>query len=138
MAVDKTCLRRIISQIESGVIKCNCHQACSEDLYKTSLTAGAINTKFFSFIKSIKTLEKVNNETYTASFPRDSRTILGLKVYYRTLLLRTVLERPAYSWETLVANIGGNLGFFMGLTLITFFEIFEFFCDIILAFIKYR
>ncbi|GFV38926.1 degenerin-like protein unc-105, partial [Trichonephila clavipes] len=32
-------------------------------------------------------------------------------------------------WETLVANIGGNLGFFMGLTLVTFLEITEFIWD---------
>lgn len=39
-------------------------------------------------------------------------------------------------WETLIANIGGNLGFFMGLTLVTFLEIFEFFWDVMCAMCK--
>lgn len=44
-----------------------------------------------------------------------------------------------FQWETLIANVGGNLGFFMGLTLVTFMEVFEFFWDILVTTIrKYR
>ncbi|GFW91965.1 hypothetical protein TNCV_2152451 [Trichonephila clavipes] len=40
------------------------------------------------------------------------------------------------AWETLVANIGGNLGFFMGLTLVTFVEVIEFVWDVIATIIR--
>ncbi|GBL92013.1 hypothetical protein AVEN_102571-1 [Araneus ventricosus] len=69
-------------------------------------------------------------------FCRWFRTLLGLKVYYRTLSLENITERPAYSWETLVANIGDNLGFFMGLTVITFVELAELLYDLIIVLIK--
>ncbi|CAL1275783.1 unnamed protein product [Larinioides sclopetarius] len=55
--------------------------------------------------------------------------MVGVKVYYNTFQVSKYREVPSYSWETLVANIGGNLSFFLGLTLVTFLEITEFIWD---------
>ncbi|CAL1275787.1 unnamed protein product [Larinioides sclopetarius] len=60
----------------------------------------------------------------------DVKSMVGVKVYYNTFQVSNSNEVASYSWETLMANIGGNLGFFMGLTLVTFLEIAEFIWDI--------
>ncbi|CAL1283675.1 unnamed protein product [Larinioides sclopetarius] len=83
-------------------------------------------------------VELIENETIRCNCFQACRTLLGLKVYYRTLSLENITERAAYSWETLVANIGGNLGFFMGLTIITFVELAELLYDLIIVLIKHH
>ncbi|GIX92072.1 degenerin-like protein unc-105 [Caerostris darwini] len=60
----------------------------------------------------------------------EMKSMVGVKVYYNTFQVSKHNEVASYSWETLMANIGGNLGFFMGLTLVTFLEITEFIWDI--------
>ncbi|GFR00467.1 degenerin unc-8 [Trichonephila clavata] len=84
-------------------------------------------------------VELIENETIQCNCNQAcSTTLLELKVYYRTLTLENITESPAYSWETLIANIGGNLGFFMGLTIMTFAEIVELICDIVFIMIKLK
>ncbi|KAF8773986.1 Acid-sensing ion channel 2 like protein [Argiope bruennichi] len=135
--MQRYCADEVVELIENETIRCNCFQACNENSYYTSLSASAINNKYFHLVKSANTIVRLDNGTYKTSH-QSNRTLLGLKVYYRTLSLENITERPAYSWETLVANIGGNLGFFMGLTIITFVELVELLYDILIVLIKHH
>ena len=53
--------------------------------------------------------------------------IFRVEVYFETLSYEMVREQPQYGWEHLLSNIGGALGLWLGLSIITVFE----FCELI-------
>ncbi|GBM25963.1 Degenerin unc-8 [Araneus ventricosus] len=115
------------------VPECDCRSPCSEAVYSYTVASSKLNENYYKTAKAIRTLNfdsegriKYMNYTHTKS-------MLGVKVYFNSFLVSSQKEVPSYSWETLMANIGGNLGFFMGLTLVTFLEIAEFIWDFILT-----
>ncbi|XP_054706854.1 amiloride-sensitive sodium channel subunit alpha-like [Uloborus diversus] len=124
------CMYNVITDIESGTIPCGCKPPCQEKVYSYSSSASQLNENYFKAVKEILTLSHSGRENFTVRNASDNNCMIGVKVYYRTFQVDKDVEIASYSWETLVANIGGNLGFFMGLTLVTFVEIFEFLWDI--------
>ena len=51
--------------------------------------------------------------------------LLFVKLYFSTLNYDEKIERKSFDQSTLVANIGGFLGLFLGASVVTFFEIIE-------------
>ncbi|GIX74766.1 degenerin-like protein unc-105 [Caerostris extrusa] len=115
---------------------CNCLSPCSETIYEYAVTSSKLNQNFYRMVKAIRTLRVDPNGNQTYMSYEDKKSMVGIKVYYNTFQVSTNKEVPNYSWETLMANIGGNLGFFMGLTLVTFLEIAEFIWDFITTFLR--
>ncbi|GIX92056.1 degenerin-like protein unc-105 [Caerostris darwini] len=115
---------------------CNCLSPCSETVYEYAVTSSKLNQNFYRMVKAIRTLNVGPNGNQTYMSYEDRKSMVGIKVYYNTFQVSTNKEVPNYSWETLMANIGGNLGFFMGLTLVTFLEIAEFIWDFITTFLR--
>ncbi|XP_022255435.1 degenerin-like protein asic-1 [Limulus polyphemus] len=76
-----------------------------------------------------------NGDLYTCSDEFNSN-FAGLHVYIPNRSYRETIEVEQYSWETLMANIGGNLGLFMGISLITIVDCVEFLWEMILYFSK--
>lgn len=133
MVTEANCVNKVLGDIEHNRIDCKCYPPCRETQYATSLSTSAINTEFFNLVKGVKTLKPTDDIGLQNFGITGSATMLGLKVYYRTLQVESFEEVPSYSWETLIANVGGNLGFFMGLSIVTFVEVFEFLWDILLS-----
>ena len=59
--------------------------------------------------------------------------LLFVKLYFSTLNYDEKIERKSFDQSTLVANIGGFLGLFLGASVVTLCEIVEVFCHIIMV-----
>ncbi|XP_063725435.1 uncharacterized protein LOC134853378 [Symsagittifera roscoffensis] len=73
-----------------------------------------------------------NDTMYYRWFERDMmemlrQNFLRVEVYFEALSYEHVREQPQYGWEHLLSNIGGALGLWLGLSIITVFE----FCELI-------
>ncbi|GBM25968.1 Acid-sensing ion channel 4 [Araneus ventricosus] len=112
---------------------CNCRSPCSENVYSYSVTSSKLNENYYKTAKAIRTLNMDSEKRIKYVDYTHEKSMLGVKVYFNSFQVSNQREVPSYSWETLMANIGGNLGFFMGLTLVTFLEIAEFIWDFILT-----
>lgn len=64
------------------------------------------------------------------------KNIVLLNVFYENLATSFIQEIPEVSPDALFANIGGNLGLFIGMSLLSFVEFFEFGVEIILLSFK--
>ncbi|GIX74762.1 hypothetical protein CEXT_566861 [Caerostris extrusa] len=64
--------------------------------------------------------------------------LMGVVVFYQTMSITNLSETSIYSWEFLIANIGGSLGLLLGASLITFVEIGEFIADFIIKMCRRR
>ncbi|GBN33408.1 hypothetical protein AVEN_83445-1 [Araneus ventricosus] len=102
-------------------------------VYSSSAASSRLNWKFFNTVKAIRTLELIDGKELRHVNYSLQKGMLGVNVYFNSFEVSRQSEVSSYSWETLMANIGGNLGFFMGFTLITFLELAEFIWDSILA-----
>ncbi|XP_055932808.1 acid-sensing ion channel 1A-like [Argiope bruennichi] len=131
--LEKLCSEMVMDNINSfrDLSYCDCRSPCSETVYSYTVASSKLNENYYKTAKAIRTLNldsegKVKYMNYT-----HTKSMLGVKVYFNSFLVSSQKEVPSYSWETLMANIGGNLGFFMGLTLVTFLEIAEFIWDFV-------
>jgi hypothetical protein len=77
-----------------------CPDACSKKIYETYT--------YHSF-----------NQNYADSF-------FNLRVYFTSTHLLDISQYPKTTWADLMSKIGGTLGFFVGLRLLSFIDIFQF------------
>ena len=73
--------------------------------------------------------EYVNFETYKKSF-------IGLNIYYPYLKYTEIVEVEKFSLIDLLSNIGGTLGLFLGISFLSFIEIFEILFEIFLVLVR--
>jgi hypothetical protein len=69
-------------------------------------------------------------------FPRE---YAELNVFYETFYYTAVSQFPKVTWQSLLGNVGGLFGLFLGASFLSFGEIFEFsFCVVKILFLALR
>lgn len=116
-----------------------CPLECDSIVYETSVNTATYPSDYY--IKILKQQngfkEKFKNYELTNSLIKSS--ILMLTVYYKDLRYTFIEENPAITFDTIVGIVGGEFGFFIGASLLSFVEIFETFAKIFILFIgKYK
>lgn len=78
----------------------------------------------------------MENAELTYSNLRES--ILSLHIYYEELEYTMISEQPALSLIDVISNVGGTLGLFIGISLLSIFEILEIAIKIISVLCKHK
>jgi hypothetical protein len=75
------------------------------------------------------------DETYAKEIPLEmdelKKSILLINVFYKRMSHLRLQESPAITSDSLVSSIGGNMGLFLGMSILTILEIVEFIYNII-------
>ncbi|CAL4137275.1 unnamed protein product, partial [Meganyctiphanes norvegica] len=135
--LDKICMEIIKFEFMKGELKCkHCHPECSEMQYSTTVTTNEDNLRYHTIVQNIRG-KKSGDDLCINHLPSDSTAdhnlaTVRLHLYLDSMANELVTESPAFSFETLVCNMGGNLGLFIGMSLITILEVLEFIFDIVL------
>ena len=64
------------------------------------------------------------------------KNILSLTIYYPDLSYTKISESPKLSTSNLISNIGGTMGLYVGISLLSLVEIIELIIEIILIIMK--
>ncbi|XP_048252291.1 amiloride-sensitive sodium channel subunit gamma-like [Haliotis rufescens] len=124
------CIKDIIKEKQSGELKCEhtCRSTCRVyDFEKqVSMTRWPANhydpaVKF----KVKKWSSTFVNDLFSEENSRDS--LLAINVYFSELSLQTIEEEPAYEFESLLSDFGGQLGLWMGISVLSVCEVLELF-----------
>ena len=117
------CVRpRMAVYYEKG---CDCLHPCKKTTYDYSLSMLHYPTPMV--------LHQAHQETWAYQNETDiHKNMLQVYVYYRSLQQTIIEQVPSYRLDELIANIGGQLGLFLGASIITLLEMCEF--GFILAF----
>ena len=112
----------------------SCPTECEYVTYDTTISSSQYPTKTYKTILSYK----INNsEIFNSAKDELARTsILALNVFYRSDMFKTIKEKPSIEGEIFVSNIGGALGLFLGISVLSLVELFEILFEICLAFFE--
>ena len=105
------------------VTKCDCQYPCKYTEYETQLSTLSLPTPSY-----ISQATEWNLTHTTIDAIRENAIVL--KVYFPNLQITKVKQFKAYSAFELISNLGGQLGLFLGASLISLGELLEFMLQI--------
>ena len=100
----------------------SCPPSCQETTYSATVSTGKWPTYNY-FVALLHSSGFTGN--FSAIVQRYESTVLKLDVYFETLILEKIESRPAYTWNRLLADIGGQLGLLLGFSILTAVEMVE-------------
>ncbi|XP_035828247.1 amiloride-sensitive sodium channel subunit gamma-2 [Aplysia californica] len=133
------CLVEILSEYNSGTLQCDCPSPCEETLYSKALSTRTWPTSEYATIL-VEYLCAHLNDTVCQEYASKSRSdlaasFLKIVVYFEDLNYENITEQPDYEPFQFVSDIGGTIGLWIGLSLISVFEVFQFFYELLHFFI---
>jgi hypothetical protein len=107
-----------------------CPLECESFTYTYSLaSSGPINPMHLKGVKQYLVSQNITNNNITDEELASSLAFVN--IYYNHLGYTEIIEKPSYTTLSLISNVGGTLGLFMGLSLLSLFEFVEIFIILI-------
>ena len=78
-----------------------------------------------AFINMVKQTSTATNTTTTIDYDFISKNTLLINIFYNTMGYTYIEESPAMTIDNLIAIFGGNLGLFLGVTILSIVEFIE-------------
>ncbi|XP_033116223.1 acid-sensing ion channel 4-like, partial [Anneissia japonica] len=113
------CGAGVLEKLKNGSLaECECPVPCAYTSFSTSVTYADIPN--LSVVNEIYKLYGISATTFTKNY-------ILLDVYYEELNLQVFKQTPAMTFSALLSDIGGQLGLFIGGSVITLFEVGQYF-----------
>lgn len=103
---------------------CDCPISCDETVYNMQISS-TIWPKYGDDNSIKQDSKKINDSYCTVICPKTQESRLRLKIYYDTFETIIYKQRPMYQSSELLSQIGGQMGLWLGLSLIAVFECLE-------------
>lgn len=118
----------ILSTEYKSKLKDKCPLECETVSYEVKQNFIKYPTE--SYVKGLQKSDKIksifgNQTNITLEFLREK--ILFLNFYYNDLKQIEITESPNLTWDVLISGIGGTLGLFLGVSVLSIFEFVEIF-----------
>ncbi|XP_070190671.1 degenerin-like protein unc-105 [Littorina saxatilis] len=130
------CLVRVNDDFERGVSGCEdeCLPACQETTFTEEVSMGVwpSEASLGELQNKLHMLPKVLLEGYNQTDVTFFRKNLAkVHIYYKQLNYERIETEPAYNWYRLLSDLGGQLGLWLGFSLLTAVEFLELVCIVI-------
>ncbi|RNA25614.1 amiloride-sensitive sodium channel subunit gamma-like [Brachionus plicatilis] len=120
--------------LDKGCLK-ECPQECEYTKYDLTVSSSLFPTKTYSKImmynENISKNFDFENHQFENEYKKALTSVLSVKIYFKSDLVTNVRQKPKISNEVFISNIGGTLGLFLGLSLISVLEFIEFLIEIL-------
>ena len=116
------CIQNSLNRIEFQ--QCDCRLYCDDETYTTVVNRNTWppNWQAPSFLQLINKMEGRNNSGLSANSIRNR--LIKVSIYYENFRELVFEERPLFDLSTVAGNLGGQMGLFMGASLLSLAEIF--------------
>lgn len=101
-----------------------CPSGCETTSYTTKVEVVKYNPSSYRFSKSVEVIRQYNDVTNMTDAEIKAR-LLNLYVFIDDLSHQEIYQIEKVTKSDLLSNIGGTLGLFMGISLISFVEVLE-------------
>jgi hypothetical protein len=133
-----SCLSVSKAKFQSSSIneKCSsdCPLECSSVSYDAAVTLATYPTSFYSSWLQLQSnlLQKFqNNQTTTAKI---QSSVVKLNIFYNSMTYTSITDTATITWDSLLGSIGGHIGLFLGMSVLTFCEVIEIICEMVRIF----
>ncbi|XP_032222736.2 acid-sensing ion channel 2 [Nematostella vectensis] len=113
----KNCVWPAMEIFRNESINCECPVPCEITKYQTQLSYAQTPAKHFSEVLARR---KHINKDVMRHYLRDN--FLELDVYFEEMQVTLIQQRQAYDQESLFGDIGGQVGLFLGASILTVLE----------------
>ncbi|XP_071488657.1 acid-sensing ion channel 1C-like [Diadema antillarum] len=133
------CVDQIEENYTLGLIPCNCTMPCRQQNYHYTISeAHWPNDGYMDEVKEgiAEISDSLRRQlTQDPNFIEDNVVKVG--VFYDNLQFQYIYQTPAYDWYSLVSDLGGQVGLWIGVSVLTIFEFVELVYDLFkLCFMK--
>ncbi|XP_067648677.1 acid-sensing ion channel 4-B-like [Haliotis asinina] len=124
------CIKEIIKEKQSGKMKCDvpCRSTCRVYDFEKQVSMTRWPANYYDpaiKFKVRKWAETFKHDVFSEEYSRDN--LLSINVYFSELSLQTIEEEPAYEFASLLSDFGGQLGLWMGISVLSICEVLELF-----------
>ncbi|PAV58015.1 hypothetical protein WR25_13952 [Diploscapter pachys] len=127
----RSCInRQFLNATKQSTSKdCTCKQPCRETVYSVSYSAA----RWPAVPADLSGCPIGLSPQHCLLYKREQGAMV--EVYFEKLNYESLLEREAFGWSNLLSDFGGQLGLWMGVSVISVMEVLIFFCDLIFTFL---
>ncbi|XP_045176271.2 FMRFamide-activated amiloride-sensitive sodium channel-like [Mercenaria mercenaria] len=141
---DEFCVDYVDNMFEKGALGCDCISPCSEFVYSKTMSGRVWPHKDYLekvlmkdiCAKNLTSLKnacaQIKNETTDFNYERYKNNFVRVLIYFEDLNYEKITEEPFYTPVRFVSDIGGAAGLFMGISLLSFFEVLQLILEIVL------
>eukprot|EP00057_Strongylocentrotus_purpuratus_P015885 XP_011670359.1 PREDICTED: amiloride-sensitive sodium channel subunit beta-like [Strongylocentrotus purpuratus] len=126
---ETSCLHETGHRYENGSLGCVCQTACHDFSYLPTISSATWPSDNYEkklFEKMIRSNEEMKRQIRGQSPSVWTRSNMAkLEIYFDEFNYEYIRQDPAYTIPDLLSDMGGQLGLWLGLSVITIFEIFE-------------
>ena len=103
----------------------DCPLECSQVMYDSTVSIAYYPTNFYAnwLMLQSNVLQKFTNNVTSKTLIDDC--MLKLNIYYNDLTYTSIKESASMTWDSLLGDVGGQLGLFLGFSILTFAELIE-------------
>ncbi|XP_038074050.1 degenerin unc-8-like [Patiria miniata] len=129
------CANRIHEAYAYNNLDCHCQLPCREDVFEETVSTALWPNDNYqplmeAAVKNISprfSYDLENDENFV------SKNLVKLNVFMSSLQYQHIFQTPEYGSENLISDLGGQVGFWMGFSILTLFEIVEMIFDLIVT-----
>ncbi|XP_045161050.2 amiloride-sensitive sodium channel subunit beta-like [Mercenaria mercenaria] len=134
---DRKCQRRAMQSIYSKEIKCECNNPCRDAQYTVSVSGRQWPSQSYAGLLKEGVCKTIPEEcSLMASFSNRQelgKNFLLLNIYYETLNFESIVEEPLIDPFTFLSSIGGALGLWIGLSMLSVCEILQLAAEMVMC-----
>ncbi|GFN77021.1 acid-sensing ion channel 1 [Plakobranchus ocellatus] len=118
------CVSVVEEAFRDNTLDCikNCPPACEESSFST--TVSSVPWPTHDYLQTLL-VQHALHLNMTQLLKAAERSFLKLEIYYDSLIVDKVVNQPAFTWNKLLSDIGGQLGLLLGFSILTAVEILE-------------
>ncbi|XP_041453459.1 acid-sensing ion channel 1C-like isoform X1 [Lytechinus variegatus] len=108
--------------IKNASSECECPVPCHSVTYEPVVTTAGFPSHFWA-----QTLAQIYQREYNVSLSSDyfSENMLFINLFFKELSIEKITQQKAYTFFSLLCDIGGSMGLWLGGSILTFFELFD-------------
>ncbi|XP_022236228.1 degenerin mec-10-like, partial [Limulus polyphemus] len=124
------CLDDVLAGVMNRTFKCDCPLPCRKSTFDMILSSSVSLTKQDKHKVPEPSRESVQNNSDSRSgllhnLPSANENFAKLRVFYKTLDHIIYRQQPKYQSNEIFSNLGGQLGLWLGISLVAWFEALE-------------
>ncbi|XP_041366658.1 uncharacterized protein LOC121381416 [Gigantopelta aegis] len=128
------CMLNTSRQFERGKLECDCHTPCIEIRYEKMMSLRQWPSDEYAVLLVKSLCEAKNISECIRLRSLDSRKLansfIKLNIYYEDLNYENITEEPDYEFVQFASDVGGTIGLWVGLSLLSMFEVLQFLMEL--------